>query len=143
LCARGLEQFLNDDDKEVRGFASDPFRSLGEEHIFSLRGYIEAYAASRSVSSGLHEFAEYLWKHGAIDPPWALSAVELILSNSHAEDSELHFAGGEELIRLVLRVYTDPLAGAGLREHAMNVFDQLLMRSPGPGQMVLKEFDRR
>jgi hypothetical protein len=143
LCARGLEQFLNDDDQEVRGFASDPFRSLGEEHIFSLRGYIEAYAASRSVGSGLHELAEYLWKHGAIDPPWALSAVELILRNAHAEDSELHFAGGEELIRLVLRVYTDPLAGAGLREHAMNVFDQLLMRSPGPGQMVLKEFDRR
>ncbi len=142
-CSKGLAQFLNDDDQEVRGFAGDPFRSLGEEHIFSLRSYIEAYAASRAVDSGLHEFAEYLWKHGPIDPPWALSLVELILDNPHADDSEFYFAGGEELIRLVLRVYTDPLGGAGLREHSMNVFDQLLMRSPGPSQKVLQEFDRR
>lgn len=142
-CARELAQFLDDDDEQVRGFASDPFRSLEEEHIFSLRGYIGAYAASRSLGSGLQEFSEYLWKHGPIDPPWALSIIELILGNPHVESSEFHFDGGEELIRLVLRVYSDPLGGAALREHAMNVFDQLLIRSPGPGQMVLQEFDRR
>jgi hypothetical protein len=142
-CARELVKFLDDEDEQVRGFASDPFRALEEEHIFSLRGYIESYAASRSLNSGLLELAEYLWKHGPIDPQWALSVIELILGNSHAEASELHFAGGEELIRLVLRVYSDPLGGTQLREHAMNVFDCLLMRSPGPGQTVLQEFDRR
>ena len=75
-CSRELVQFLDDDDEQVRGFASDPFRSLEEEHIFSLRGYIKSYAASRSLNSGLEELAEYLWRHGPIDPPWALSVVE-------------------------------------------------------------------
>jgi hypothetical protein len=142
-CARELVRFLDDEDEQIRGFASDPFRVLGEEHVFSLRGYIESYAASRSLNSGLQELAEYLWKHGPIDPPWALSVIELVLGNPHVEAPEFHFAGGEELIRLVLRVYSDPLGGVALREHAMNVFDQLLARSPGPGQMVLQEFDRR
>ncbi len=142
-CARELVKFLDDEDEQVRGFASDPFRALEEEHIFSLRSYIESYAASRSLNSGLQELAEYLWKHGPIDPTWALSVIELILDNSHVEASEFHFAGGEELIRLVLRVYSDPLGGTQMRKHAMNVFDRLLMRSPGPGQMVLQEFDRR
>jgi hypothetical protein len=113
-------------------------------------GEILQNSSKRPISSGAEtgcfsrpELAEYLWKHGPIDPSWALSVIELILGNSHVEASEFHFAGGEELIRLVLRVYSDPLGGAALREHAMNVFDQLLMRSPGPAQMVLQEFDRR
>ncbi len=142
-CARELVQFLDDEDEQVRGFASDPFRTLEEEHIFSLRGYIESYAASRSLNSGMEELAEYLWKHGAINPPWALSVIEIILGNARVEESEFHFAGGEELVRLVLRAYSAPLGDAALREHAMNVFDQLLMKSPGPGQTVLQEFDRR
>jgi hypothetical protein len=111
LDQRGTEQDRWREWELIDFVAGDPFRSLGEEHIFSLRGYIEAYAASRSIDSGLQELAEYMWKHGPIDPAWALSVIELILGNSHVEESEFHFAGGEELIRLVLRVYSEPLCG--------------------------------
>jgi hypothetical protein len=143
LCVAGLIRLLDAEDKEVQKFISDPFTSLREENIFSLRQFIEAYADSRSLYSGLSDFAEYLWKHGPLDPPWALSMVEKILNNSHGDQSELRFAGGEELIRLVLRVYTDPSIEKQTREHAMDVFDQLMERFMGPAQMILKEWDRR
>lgn len=143
FCARGLIRLLDDEDEEVQKLISDPFNSLREENVFSLRQFIEAYADSRSLYSGLPEFAEYLWKHGPLDPQWALSMVEKILNNSHGDQSELRFAGGEELIRLVLRVYTDPSVEKQTREHAMNVFDQLMERFMGQAQMILKEWDRR
>ena len=134
---------VEDEDEQVRNFVSDPFRSLREEHVYTLRGFIEAYVASRALHSGLPEFAEYLWEHGPVDPPWALSVVEKVLSNHQDEQSELHFAGGEELIRLVLRVYTDPTVDGSTRAHAMDVFDQLMSKLWGPAQMVLKDWDRR
>jgi hypothetical protein len=54
-----LIELLNDDDEEVRKFASGPFGFLGAEHILLLRGFIDAYAASRSLQSGLHNFTNF------------------------------------------------------------------------------------
>lgn len=143
ICVSRLIRLLDDDDEEVRKLISDSFHSLREDHVFSSRQFIEAYAESHSLYSGLPDFAEYLWKHGPLDPPWALTMVEKILNNSRGDQSELRFAGGEELIRLVLRVYTDPSVETHTREHAMNVFDQLMERFMGSAQMILKEWDRR
>ena len=120
-CANELAKLLNDEDKEVRKYASGPFPSLRTEHIFSLRRFIDAYAASRSLQTGLHDFTEFLWKHGPVDPVWALSVVEAVLNNPHPQESELRFAGGEELIRLVLRVYIDPTVEKSTRELAMDL----------------------
>lgn len=138
-----LIALLNDDDEEVRKFASGPFGFLGAEHIVPLRGFIDAYAASRSLQSGLHDFTEFLWEHGPIDPIWALSVVEAVLNNPYSQESELRFAGGEELIRLVLRVYTDPTVKKSTHEKAMDLFDRLLEKFSWSGQRVLQEWDRR
>jgi hypothetical protein len=143
VCVEGLLRLLDDEDEQVQSFVSEPFRSLREEHVYSLRGFIEAYASSRSLHSGLLEFAEYLWAHGPLDPPWALSVVEKVLGNRQGEQSELQYAGGEELIRLVLRVYTDPTVDDPTRARAMDVFDRLMSELRGPAQMVLRDWDRR
>lgn len=142
-CADALTILLNDDDEEVRRFVSGIYPAMSAEHIVSLRAFINDYARSRSLQTGINDFAEFLWKNGPIDPEWALSVVDAILKNPHMEQSEIRFAGGEELIRLVLRVYTDPTVDKAIRENAMDLFDHLMEKSSWAAQKVLAEWDRR
>lgn len=93
-CCAALLRLVDDDDEQIQHFVSGPFHSMREEHIFSLRNFIDAYAGSRALRKGLHEFTEYLWSHGIVDPVWALSIVGRVLDNEHSNQSELHFAGG-------------------------------------------------
>jgi hypothetical protein len=50
-------------------------------------------------------------------------------------------AGSEELVRLVIRIYTDPTADGLRRENATDLFDRL-MGSSGYAWRVLEEWDR-
>ncbi len=51
--------------------------------------------------------------------------------------------GGEELVRLVLRLYTDPTADAATKSRAMDAFDKLMERYAYEAQRALDEWDRR
>jgi len=53
------------------------------------------------------------------------------------------FAGGTELIRLVLRVHNDPVADDALRARAIDAFDRLMERFADDAQRALGEWDRR
>ena len=117
--------------------------SLRGEHIFKLRQFIDAYAGSHAAVDGMHQFAEYLWKHGTLDPLWALSVVETILGNEYLGKGSRWSPGGEELTRLVLRIYNDPTIEEETSEHAMNVFDRLMERYSSQVHKVLMEWDRR
>jgi hypothetical protein len=138
-----LKKLLNDEDVEVRRFISGAFYSLRGEHIFSLRQFIEAFAASRSLHARIHGFAQYLWEYGSLDPSWTLSVIEMILDNEYPVDESPRWVGGEELIRLVLRIYNDPAADGATCKQAMDVFDRLMERYTGQAQKVLGEWDRR
>ena len=69
--------------------------------------------------------------------------IETVLDNEHPFEESPWWVGGEELIRLTLRVYNDPVAGDRLRKNAMDVFDRLMDRYRGHAQKVLSEWDRR
>jgi hypothetical protein len=144
-CVVALRLLLDDEDKEVRRLINDVFHRLSDEHFSKLRDFIEAFAASRSLSGETHWFTEFLWKHGMLDPVFSLSVVEIILqrdSDSTPKDSPYRFSGGgEELVRLVLGIYTS--ADEDLRKRAMDVFDQLMNVYLGEALMVLGEWDRR
>lgn len=142
-CAEALTKLLDDDDEEVRKFASGSFRSLRAQDILSIRPFLDAYAASRSIKAGFRDFTKFLWKNGAVDPIWALSIVETVLNNPHTDYSSMHYGGGEELVRLVLRVYADPTVELSTREYAMDLFDQLMEKSSWAAYKVLAEWDRR
>jgi hypothetical protein len=141
-CGERLRQLVDDDDEQVRRFVSGCFHSLTAEHIFSLRPFIEAFAGSRSLQTGFHEFTDFLWKRGPVEPSWALSTVDAVLNNPHSARSEMTYGGGEELVRLVLRVYTDPTVDSSTRERAMDLFDRLMQASSWAAQRVLSEWDR-
>jgi hypothetical protein len=142
-CVDTLRRLMDDDDKDVRQSINGVFHRLRDEHFLQLRDLIEAFAASRSLSKETHWFTEFLWEHGVIDPSLSLSVVEKLLANEGREVEEPAFkiTGGEELVRLVLRIYTDPSAAA-LRGRAMDIFDRLMDVYTGQAQMVLGEWDR-
>lgn len=142
-CVDALRRLMDDDDKEVRQFVNGVFHRLRDEHFVQLRDLIEAFAASRPLSEETHWFTEFLWEHGVIDPSLSLSVVERLLANEGREVEEPAFkiTGGEELVRLVLRIYTDPSAAA-LRGRAMDIFNRLMDVYTGQAQMVLGEWDR-
>lgn len=139
----GLLRLLGDDDREVRRFIGGAFGGLGDEHIVALRPFLEAYAASPALHDGTDRFAEYLWEYGPLDPAWALSVVETVLGNQPGAAVGDGFSGGEELIRLVLRVHNDSIADDRLRARAMDAFDRLMERFTGDAQRALGEWDRR
>jgi hypothetical protein len=58
-------------------------------------------------------------------------------------DVSSRFSGGEDLVRLVLGIYTSPLSDEDLRKRAMDIFDQLMNVFTGQALMVLGEWDRR
>lgn len=146
-CVDGLWHLLNDEDEEVRRFINGVFNRLPDEQFIKLREFIAAFAASRSLSNETHWFTEFLWEHGMLDPVFSLSVVETILrggSESIASDASYRFSGGgEELVRLVLGIYTYPAADEALRNGAMDVFDKLMTVYTGQALMVLGEWDRR
>jgi hypothetical protein len=142
-CVEALRRLMDDGDKEVRQFINGVFHRLRDEHFLLLRELIEAFAESRPLSQETHWFTDFLWEHGVIDPSLSLSVVERLLANEGREVEEHAFkiTGGEELVRLVLRIYTDPSAAA-LRGRAMDIFDRLMDVYTGQAQMVLGEWDR-
>jgi hypothetical protein len=142
-CVEGLTQLLDDDDDHVRRLVGGAFRHLKDEHFITLSEFIKAYAASRSLHDGRHQITEYLWGHGELNPMLALSIVEIILNNNRKAESAPYFRGGEELVRLVIRIHTSPLANETERKQAMDVFDKLMERFTINAQMVLQEWDQR
>lgn len=142
-CEQALRALLDDDDTRVRRSIGDVFTVLREDHAVTLHAFIAAYVASRSLVEGRRRVAEYLLEHGMLDPSGSLAIVETILNNAPPPDDTEPFAGGEELIRLVLRVYTDPTADDALGTRAMDLFDRLTELHGAIARTVLDEWDRR
>lgn len=91
----------------------------------------------------MREFARFLWKYGFVEPEWTLSVIEIILNNALFRTEQVQLSGGEELIRAILRVYTDPMVDNTLRGRAMDSFDRLMERFTRQAQIILWEWDRR
>ncbi len=73
----------------------------------------------------------------------SVEAAETMLDNRHPVEPLLRRRGGEELVRLVLRLYTDPTADAAIKSRAMDAFDRLMERYSYEAQRALEEWDRR
>jgi hypothetical protein len=142
FCARALSRLLDDEDDKVRGLVRSAFSHARGIQDPETRGFVEAFASSCVLVEGEYDFAEYLLENGPDDPPWALSVLETMLENRHPVES-LHRGGGEDLVRLVLRLYTDPTADATTKNRAMNAFDRLMERYAYEAQRALEEWDRR
>ncbi|MEI7771132.1 MAG: hypothetical protein WCI67_14155 [Chloroflexales bacterium] len=143
ICLHGLRTLLDDEDGGVQSYIGGVFHSFSAEHIVSMRSFIEAYAAAPAFYKGSHQFLEYLAEYALLDPPWTLTVVDSIAQNTHQSEESRWFHGGADLVRVVLRIYTDPTADTRLRTQAMNAFDRLMDRYSGPSQTILGEWDAK
>lgn len=141
ICIQKLFDLLKEEDKQIHDTIGRIFYSFHDEHFFALRDFIETYA--RSSKSNNHKFAEYLLEYGLLNPEWTLSVVIITLDNKYLFDQSPWATGLEEIIRLVLRIYTNPTISDGIRKTSMDIFDVLMERSPGFSQKVLTEWDTR
>jgi hypothetical protein len=139
VCEENIIVLLDDEDEQVRQHIDHIFYSLRSEHLVLLRDFIEAYASSKRHSE--RQFAVYLWEHGLLDPEWTLSIVDTVIAKDLQPSQR--WWGTEELIRLVLRIYTDPTVDDSLKEQAMDIFDALMQKHPWQAREVLTEWDRR
>jgi len=136
-----LAKLLDDEDEQVQNMLNSFLYHLQPDHIFTLRSFLEAYAASRAMrGKGLYEFTEYLWRYGQDDPQWALSVIDRILDNTYPVGDMRWGIGSDKLVRLTLNIYHDPTASS-LRGEAMDVFDRLMECYPGEAQKVLRQWD--
>lgn len=141
ICIQKLYELLNEEDKQVQDIIGRVFYSFHEEHFFVLRDFIESYA--RLSKSENHKFTEYLLDFGLLDPEWTLSVVKMVLDNRNFLEQSPWATGIEEIIRLVLKIYTFPAVDEPLRKSSMDLFDILMEKSPGFSQKVLSEWDQR
>lgn len=140
-CARELSGLLDDEDERVRDFAANAFHHTSGINSPGLRQFVQTFAASRALRAGSREFSDYLLQYGPEDPEWTLSVLQAVAENEH-DDEPYSFAGGN-LVKLVLRLYTDPTAGEDLRTRAMDIFDGLMERYTFEAQRALEDWDRR
>lgn len=141
VCIQKLSELLKEEDKQIHDTIGRVFYSFHDEHFFALREFMETYA--RSSKSDDHKFAEFLLEFGLLDPEWTLSVVKITLANKYLFDQSPWDTGLEEIVRLVLRIYTNPTINDDLRKTSMDLFDMLMERSPGFPQKVLSEWDQR
>jgi hypothetical protein len=141
VCIQKLYELLKEEDKEVQDSIGRIFYSFHEEHFFALRDFIEMYA--RLSKSENHKFTEYLLDFGLLAPEWTLLVLKIVLDNRNFFDRSPWATGIEEVIRLVLKIYTFPAISDHLRKTSMDLFDILIEKSPGFSQKVLSEWDQR
>lgn len=142
-CAKELEPLLDDTDPEVRRLASGFLGRMSAEHLMRFHPLLEKLASARALPEALERFEDFLWERGDLNPIGTLSVLRQILDNPHQSDQGREFWGGEDLFRLVARIYTDPVLDVGERALAMDVFDDLMERYKGRAARVLEEWDRR
>ncbi|MEZ4593906.1 MAG: ATP-binding protein [Chloroflexota bacterium] len=140
LCKAKVCQLIDDEDKRVREKIDHKFFAMTEVHFFELRDFIEEYALAENHLIE-HQFAEYLWEHGMLDPNWSLTIVQTLLDKKEQQDRWR--SGMEELMRLVLRIYTSPLVDDATKDEAMDTFDLLMQKYGGTANQILSEWDRR
>jgi len=144
LCATKLLGYVGDDDEKVRRFVAGALRNVRGCQNVEVRNFIEAFAGSGFSHSGGNNLGRYLRDYGPDDPDWALEVITLALQGYDESTTQaMSSREGENFVRLVLQLYTDPTASEELRDRAMNVFDQLMKRYAYEADRVLAEWDDR
>ena len=139
-CTQMTKRLINDDDENVRNTIDHVFFSVDEKLFYELQGFVDDYALSEQHPLD-HQFAKFLWEYGMLDPEWALAVIDVVLNKT--TQPEPWNPGVEELMRMVLRIYTSSSIQEQTKETAMDVFDVLTKNFSGTASKVLLEWDRR
>jgi hypothetical protein len=118
---------------------------LKEVHLDTLKRLLEDFVTSPIYSRGDSGFHEFLLRYGDLEPDWTLTQIETILQRSDVKEKGFQRLGEEELSRCVLRLYnltsSNTPKGQEFRAQAMDVFGELMEKSPFYSNRILIEWD--
>lgn len=140
ICEMKVCQLIDDENRDVREKIRHEIYEMQGKHFFERRRFMEEYALSELHPLD-HQFSEYLWEHGMQDPEWSLVIVQSLLQKEEYADEWR--PGIEELLRLLLRIYTSPAVNDATKQEAWDTFDLQMPRSVGAANKVLAEWDSR
>ncbi len=140
-CEEKVIILLYEEDEQIQREIGGTFFSMNIEHFFSLRLFIEAYACKTRILE--KRFTEFMLEHGRLDPEWTLHVINTLLDNQLWQDQSHWLFGIDDLIRLVLRIYTASTVTEDIQKIAMDLFDRLMKQFSGEAHKVLSEWDRR
>lgn len=143
VCLENLTKLLDDSDEQVRRIVARVFEKFNEEILQKVKGFVIAYASLDIPMEGEHTLTKFLWEYGTLAPEWSLSVVNTLLVNRYKMNIPSYHRSGEYLIRLILRIYSDPSLTQNTQEAALDTFDSLMQNFPGDTIRVLNEWDRR
>ncbi len=139
LCLDGLTSMLGDSDEQVKRKMSRVFYNADESQFYDLQNFTEHYAKSKFSDDSERDLAEFLWKHGTLEPEWSLSIIKTILKNRKADNK--FSRDGEFYIRLVLQIYKMPYVSPEIRTQVLDLFDELMRFFTGDAFRILNELD--
>lgn len=128
-------------DTEVKQSLSRVFLGIQADQFVAIQQFIDVYTASEGSLS--HQFIESMLNYGLLQPVWTLSTIKTILQNIRQSQTGFWLTGVDDLSRLTIRIYTDPIADDSLKTETMNVFDTLMENYSNQVQGVLQEWDAR
>jgi len=137
-CKQNLLLLLEDDDEQVLRYINSIFSLADQTHFLPMREFIETYVSTVKVFD--HNFSEYLLNHGLLAPDWALIAIRTYIASAKRSAQPV-FIGVEELLRLVLQIYTYSMKGEKRRADSMDVFDLLMEDYSTQALQILDEWD--
>lgn len=144
-CIEILQWAFQQTDNDFHHIATHFTHRLKEEHLDTLKSLLEDFVTSPIYSRGDSGFHEFLLHYGDLEPDWALTQIEIILRRPDVKEKGFQRLGEEELSRCVLRLYNLTLGntqkGQEFRARAMDVFGELMEKSPFYSNRILKEWD--
>jgi hypothetical protein len=144
-CIEILRWSFQQDGDDLHHIATRFTHQLKEENLDLLRSLLEDFVSSPMYGRGDHDFHEFLLRYGDLEPEWTLSQIETILRRTDVKEKGFQRLGDEELSRCVLRLYnlttSNTQKGQEFRARAMDVFGELMEKSPFDSNRILKEWD--
>lgn len=139
ICLEQLEQFLDDEDRDVRETIGYLFNNFQYDHFDAFREFINLLAISENHHFD-DSFCEVMWKCGVNYPNWSLNIVSLMVEKPIADG--VWRSGQEAFIRLVIQIYRNT-TNSEVEKQAMDVFDVLTEKFGSSAVKILDEFDQR
>lgn len=144
-CVEILSWSFQQDGGKLHHIATRFTHQLKEEHLDILRPLLEDFVSSPMYGRGDHGFHEFLLRYGDLETDWTLTQIETILERPDVKEKGFLRLGEEELSRCVLRLYnltpSNTQNGQEFRSRAMDIFGELMEKSPFDSSRVLKEWD--
>ena len=125
-CLNGMEQFMDDDDDEVRLELATAFNNLPPPTP-EIEKFIAALIKSRALSDVAWRMMEYLQQHYLSIPKLTLDAAEEVharLGRAIVDISSKHALVDDDLVNAIVALYNHC---PKMRERAMSIFERLML----------------